>query len=342
MELSNNELDKYLLTIFTGKKVVSLEHKNKDVYLVFKQPDNYLKLKATNKYELSYKDALNQGLLSIEDLEKLITERKLYTEKDDEDIERLESKLEAQQVLLSKTKKVQANKDRINKAISELELQVYQIKLKKYSKLMMSANTKAEEDRMSFLCWACTNDLENEEPYWDSYEKFMNEEHGFRSSAVSKFSDFYQGISTEVIRFIARSGLWRVRYINSMKTTSPLFDRVSTDYTNDQLNLVYWSNYYQNIYEMMPEDRPSDEVIDDDKELDEYMNGYYKDRTKEASARRIDRKSDKGRLSAFSKEEVIVTKSNELYEEIEYDKPREAQRIKNRADIKKRTKRGRR
>ena len=42
-------------------------------------------------------------------------------------------------------------------------------------------------------------------------------------------------------------------------------------------------------------------------------------------------------MSAFDAEEVIVTQSNELYEEIEYDKPREAQRVKNRTDIKKRT-----
>jgi hypothetical protein len=105
------------------------------------------------------------------------------------------------------------------------------------------------------------------------------------------------------------------------------------------LNLAYWSNYYQNIYEMLPEDRPPDLIIDDDEALDAYMTSYYDERTREDAARRSKNKTG-GKLSAFDKEEVILTQSNELYEDVKYDKPREAQRIKDKADIRKRTRRG--
>jgi hypothetical protein len=105
------------------------------------------------------------------------------------------------------------------------------------------------------------------------------------------------------------------------------------------LNLAYWSHYYQNIYEMLPDDQPSEDIIEDDEALDAYLNDYYKERRKESLANRDKRKYGKSKLSAFDKEEVVVTKANELYQDIEYDKPREAQAIKDRNFIKKRTRR---
>jgi hypothetical protein len=124
-----------------------------------------------------------------------------------------------------------------------------------------------------------------------------------------------------------------------MKTSEPLFGIPTSEYTIDQLNLIYWSNYYQSIYEMMPEDRPSDFVIEDDEALDAYMENYYKDRNKEVAARKSKSKRG-GKLSAFDSEEVIVTRSHELYEDIEYDTPREARKIKDRVDLRKRSRRG--
>ena len=90
---------------------------------------------------------------------------------------------------------------------------------------------------------------------------------------------------------------------------------------------------------MMPDERPSDVVIDDDEMLDVFMASYYDERTRQ-DAYRKSKVADPSKLSSFDKEEVIVTKSNELYQDIKYDKPREAQKIKNRTSIKKRTRRG--
>ena len=91
---------------------------------------------------------------------------------------------------------------------------------------------------------------------------------------------------------------------------------------------------------MLPEDRPSDIVIEDDDALDAYMKTFYEERNKEEAHRKhVNKRS--GKLSAFDSEEVIITRSHELYEDIEYDTPREAQKIKDRVDLKKRTRRGR-
>jgi hypothetical protein len=92
---------------------------------------------------------------------------------------------------------------------------------------------------------------------------------------------------------------------------------------------------------MMPEDQPNENIIEDDEALDAYLNSYYKERTQDVAARKSKRKMGTGKLSAFDSQEVIVTKANELYEDIEYDKPREAQAIKDRNLIKKKARRGR-
>jgi hypothetical protein len=87
---------------------------------------------------------------------------------------------------------------------------------------------------------------------------------------------------------------------------------------------------------MMPDSRPSDTVIEDDKLLDVYMNDYYKELSNDSSIKRSTKAMNKGAMSAFDAEEVIVTQSNELYHDISYDTPREAKRVKDRTDLKKR------
>ncbi len=331
MDLTHEELEEYLLRIFTGTKLVCVDNIN----LIFKQPDNFTKLKANYIYKKSYDKAVEEGILPIKDLEKLIEDRGIFTEKDREQIERLDSQIHGQQVLLSKTTKVKANQDRIKKTIEDLTNQSNGLRMKRYSKLVMSAETKAEEERSAFLCCCCTYDSNNN-LFWKDHDVLLRETRiSLRHSIISEFTRFYGGIETKIIRALARSNLWRIRYITSAKVSEPIFGIPTSQYSNDMLNLAYWSNFYQSIYEMMPEDRPPDSIIDDDESLDAYMKDYYEDRNREDASRRS--RKTKGKLSAFDKEEVIVTQSNELYQDIKYDKPREAQKVRDRVDLKKRT-----
>ena len=153
---------------------------------------------------------------------------------------------------------------------------------------------------------------------------------------LASFSDFVSGLPTSLIRYMARSNLWRIRYVTSVKTGADLFGRPISEYSADMINLLYWSHYYQGIYDMMPEDQPGDDIIDDDDALDSYMDNYYKEMKNERAARAGRRPTN---LNAFDQgDEVIVTPAHELHKDFEYDKPREAQRIKDRADLKKKAK----
>jgi hypothetical protein len=331
MELTIDEFDRYLNVILSGKKIIEVE----GLEVILEQPSVFLKMRGDLVYKNAYKEAVKEGLLPRADLVELIKKRNIISDEELDQLSRLESKLEAQRILLAKTTKVKANQDRIKKIISDLEDDIFSIKEKELSKLMMSAETKAEEDRYNFLCSVCAYSYGK--LIWPSYTEYNKETRIiFKDKILGQFIVFYNGIKTDIIRHIARHNLWRVRYTTSSKVSDPLFGRSTAEYTTDMLNLAFWSNYYQQVYEMLPDDRPPDSIIDDDEALDAYMNSYYEEQQKESMARKAKRKTG-GKLSAFDQEEVIVTQSNELYEDIKYDKPREAQRIKDKVDIKKRT-----
>jgi hypothetical protein len=335
MTLLYEEVEDYLLRIFTGIEYVTIQ----DKFLVFKHPTNEIKQRVNLKYKQAYDKAIKYGMLPKEDLQKLIKEKKLFTDEDERAIKKLQDQLEAQGVLLSKTTRIRANQDRILGVMERLKTEILKIESKRQSTMYLSAENKADEERTFCICRECVY-KEDGSLYWSSYEDALNETAlGFKDSVLLKFIMFYGGIRTPIIREVSRHNLWRIRYINSQKTSETLFGVPTSEYSVDQLNLVYWSNFYQNVYEMLPEDRPSDTIIEDDNALDAYLKAYYEERNREDAARRS-QKTSPGKLSAFDREEVIVTRSHELYEDIEYNTPKEAQRIKDRVDIKKRTKRG--
>jgi len=331
MELTYEEIEKYVESISSGIKIIDLN----GVSIIFKYPDAISFVQARNIYDQEYKKSLEEGLLTTSDMTKLIKERNIITEKERNQLSSLKSKLEAQRVLLAKTFKVKANQERIKNVIHELETQINKIEMKERAKYSMTAETRAEESKILYLCWKSSYYYDADELIWSQYTSFINDtDLNFRQRVLSEFILFYSGIPTPIIRAIARSNLWRIRYVTSVKTSEPLFGVPTTQYTADMLNLAYWSHYYQNIYEMMPEDQPSEDIIEDDEALDAYLNDYYKERNKDAMARK-GQKGNKGKLSAYNSQEVIVTKADEMYEDIEYDTPREAKMIKDRTLIRK-------
>lgn len=335
MSLTYDELDSYLTKVFTGIDFATV----RDKIVIFKYPDNIIKQRANFIYDKSVEQAVSEGMLKMADLEDLINKRNLIPQEEVYRLKKLKSQLEAQEILLSKTTRVKANQDRIKEIIYKIKAEIRTIEAKKNSKLLMSAETKAEEDKTFFICSQCSFN-EDDSLIWSSYEQASKEKDlEFRELILLNYVRFYSGIPTTIIREIARSSIWRIRYVNSMKTSEPLFGVPTSEYTLNQINLVYWSNFYQNIYEMMPEDRPSDMVIDDDDTLDAYMKAYYEERSRQDATRKSKAKTP-GKLSAFDAEEVIVTRSNELYQDIEYDTPKESQKLKDRVDIKKKTRRG--
>lgn len=322
--LSYEEIEKYLAYIFSGEKYIEID----GIDLIFKNPTNKIKQAADLVYTKSYNAAVSLGLLPKRELEALLERSGCFTEDDAAKLVLLESRLKAQEILLSKAIKLNAKTERIRTGIDRYKSEIGSLRYKKSSKMAMSAESKAEEDKVSYICSRCTY-IGDDNLYWSDYDCMRNDTNiSRRGRILYAYSVFLNGLDSSIIRCVARSSTWRIRYIASQKTSDPLFGVPAANYTTDMLQLIYWSNYYQNIYEMMPEDAPPDSMIDDDSALDSFMNAYYEERKKQQESRRASKKFHGSNMSALDKQEVIITRSHELYQDIEYDKPREAQRVK--------------
>jgi len=333
MQLTHEEVEEYLEYISTGIKIIDIERST----LVFKYPNTYNRMIARRIYRSEYEKSLKEGMITHDQMKALIEERHLISDEDKDQVKKINRQLEAQRVLLAKTMRVKANQARIKNVIAELEEQKRAIEVKERSKYTMTVETRSEEAKILYLCYCSTYDFNTDKLYWDSFETFRDEvRYTFRQEVLSEFIIFYSGLRTTLIRAVARSNLWRIKYITSLKTGDALFGIPIADYTSDMLNLVYWSHYYNNINEMMPEDQPPDDILEDDESLDAYMQDYYNERTKTIADRKY-RKGTKTKLSAFNQEEVIVARTSELFEDIEFDEPREAAAIKNKTLVQKKT-----
>ena len=217
--LTTEEVERYLNCIFTGQSLFNLDGR----LLVFRQPGNDIQAKADLVYDKAYKRATSSGMLPIAELEILIRERGIFTQEDEDELENLKSKRFAQEVLLGKTTKIAAKQERLKKIIADLDTKILTLHAKKTSKLNMSAESKAEEERALFLCWSCITD-EDGEKCWPTFESLLNEtDIGIRDSILSAFLRFRAGIETKIIRYLARHSLWRIRYVTSQKVSDPLF-----------------------------------------------------------------------------------------------------------------------
>ena len=70
------------------------------------------------------------------------------------------------------------------------------------------------------------------------------------------------------MRELARSNIWRSTWSVS-KSISNLFDYSITRWSNNQSDLVYWSQIYDMVYES--HERPKQEIIEDDDLLDSWL-----------------------------------------------------------------------
>jgi hypothetical protein len=323
--------------IVSAKYYVKVSSDFKEEVLCLISPLGVDRLYSEFLYEGAYKDAIDSGLLPREELEEILKKRGLITEKEEERERDLVKQIKAQQTLFDKMRFAKNKKEKVGENIARLKLELSDLRIKFNGFYSLTAESIATELKINYLCWSSCHTVSGDSKFWNTYEEFnLEKDLNFRASAVNTSLTFLVGFSEKVLRKLARSSEWRIRYVSSVKAALPMFSRKSEDYTKDQLALVYWSNFYQSVYEMLSDDRPTDDIIESDALLDVYMEEYYKGLEQDrlvSGSRRVG-------TNAFDSDEVVVTRFSELYDKLDYDKPKEAVVSNDATDLK--TKRSRR
>jgi len=324
-DLSFQEVEEILEGILNNYKITEVTGKEGQEFVLFRYPPAEQLLKSRCVRMSSLQEAREEGLPSMEDIDKLLEAKSLVPEQDDEKLSDLQDKLEAQKKVLLLTK-IPGRRAPIEEVIKKLNLEIDELRAKGEAFYYLSQERKADEASLLYLTWAATYTISGD-LYWESFEAFEQDtDLTFRDSVRIEFINVNRGLPTGIIRFLARHNLWRVRYVAAQKTGGSLFCRDLNDLTPDQLGLLYWSNYYQSIYEMMPDEQPDDDIIKDDEALDTYMERYSKMREQERNASKGKRGAGtlaNSKLSAWDKgEELIITPANPNYMNLAYSEER--------------------
>lgn len=324
-ELSYQEVEELLECVINNKELVQAESQKGPVFVVFSFPNSDEIMASRYIRERALIEATKEELPSREDIERIIEERGMI---DHDRITELESKIKAQERLLSLTK-IEGRRKPVEETIERYSQEILTLQSEAHLMYALTREYRADEESLLYLSWAATHNLDGTK-YWEDFQAFEDEtDIVFRTSVIDKYADFNRGSTTAEIRFLARHVLWRIRYTAGLKLGGSLFTRGLSDLTPDQQSLLYWSNYYQSIYEMLPDDQPDDDVINDDEALDAYMESYFKQREQERNQGRFKRRSGgSGKLSAETSDEVIVTTNHPEYLQMAYSD----QRVKSGSD----------
>lgn len=330
LDLPYEEVESTINEINMGGKIASVEDMSGNTRYIFVSHCTLEeKVYATSVYDQAYNKAIDDGFMTIAQTEKHLKYRGLYNYEDDEKIEKLRGRLEGQEKLLEKMTRVPARRERVKENIKGLKDQIQDILSRKERYLEFTAERKAHEERLLFLCWRGVKDPLTKELIWPTKKDFDKEQdHVFRRNVFSEHVKVSVGVDSGIVRYIARHNLWRIRYTTSIKTGVSLFGIELPDYSVDQLALAYWSYYYQSIYDMLPDERPSDSIIEDDAALDAFMKSYLEEQNREAAAAKGKKQNKSGVKSAWDHGETIVMGSNPMYEDIEYTPTIEAAKNK--------------
>jgi len=321
-QLSFDELDSYVRQICLGEKLTQVEAGSGEfVQLLFRYPTTRDLMVAEAVQQKAAEKAKKEGLPSVSDIDRVVRERGIFTEKDELEIEKLRSRLKGQKAVLSKTTKVPARRDRLKGIIKDLEKKIEEIVLKRESPRELTWERKAAEEKFLYLTRRGVYIPGTHDLYWGSESSFHGEtDFILRKRVFLSYTIFSHGLSQEIIRFIARSNLWRIRYVTAVKTSDSLFGKPISEYNVDQLALLYWSHYYQSVYDMLPDDRPPDSIIEDDMALDAYMRSWSEERNREAAAARAKKGGVVSDSSAWDHGETLVMQSNPMYKDIQYSR----------------------
>lgn len=195
-ELTNKEKREKMVEVQTGKRVFDTE---KYGLLQIRFPlveENRL---ADWEYSKVFMQAINDDIPTNKEIEIMIKRKNLWTEEDEKKIEELRGKIDTQLVLLSKME-TEKNMLPIESKINELRQEIFAIQQERQKYFNNTAESKADEAKMSFLIHKCTEYADNGKSVWETYKDFKNEpDQATVNEIVFQFLTFINGLPADFL-----------------------------------------------------------------------------------------------------------------------------------------------
>ena len=282
-------IEEYIMSILWGKHIVSLHDNNRT--LCFRSPTIAEKNHADFIYQSSLKSYKADGISTNEQLLKIAADQNEWTEVDNNYYTNFDSLMDlANGQLIGASKSYQK---KLKKQIKQAKKKRLNVIDRYYSITCNSVEQQAMEDKVKYYIQNLTENMDGT-PVWATMKEFQScMEHDFIAELVTHYFEVVQKfLSTKIIRQIARSSTWRIRWNIGKKNVYTLFGADIRDLNDNQLELLYWSQVYDNVFDSA--EPPPESIIEDDDKLDAWLKEKHKESTAKYANRSMEKKSKRG------------------------------------------------
>lgn len=195
-ELINKEKRDKMVEVQTGKRVFDSE---KYGLLQIRYPKVEENRLADWQYSKVFQQAIVDDIPTNREMDYMIKKRNLWTEADEEKIEKIKDEIQKQIVLLSKME-TEKNSFPVKMEIDRLRSELFGIQQEKQRYYNNTAEAKAEEAKLSYLIYACTEKADTSKRLWKKYEDFQNEEdQNVVNEITYQFMTFINGLPADFL-----------------------------------------------------------------------------------------------------------------------------------------------
>lgn len=153
------------------------------------------------EYSKVLMEAIKDGIPTAKQMAKMIEELGLWSKEDDDKIVALQEEINKQITVMGKLTEGSKNYEKAQDTINDLRQEILDIQQDKQRLYNNTAESKAEEAKMSFLVFKCSEYADGEKPLWSSYNEFKNEQDQAKvNKIVYQFLTFVNGIPVDLLQ----------------------------------------------------------------------------------------------------------------------------------------------
>ena len=252
-------------------------------------------VQSCQKYNEAYEQAVNDGLMTEDDMSSWMKEQYLWTSFHENKLEEIKKKVENLKVEIYEARQDPKLAKRIRSSIRETEDILSEQLLQKNYNYQNTCEGLASTEKTSWLIQNLT----------------------FKNNQLYDFSDtplqtvieqwYLSFLPDNKCRDLARNEPWKSLWIIREKSQLQLFANAGlTELNHNQKNLIVWSQMYDNIQESL--DCPSKEVIEDDDMLDGWFIVQNRKREKEKLEKDFENSTKNAKIKGSS--EVFIMAKN--------------------------------
>ncbi|WP_336784163.1 hypothetical protein [Paenibacillus illinoisensis] len=153
------------------------------------------------EYSKVLNQAIKDGIPSNKQMTKMIESMELWTKEDDEKVQALRDEIDKQIVVMGKMAEGSKNMEKAEEKIAEFRQELMALQQERQKLYQNTAESKADEGKMSFLIYKCTEVADTGKPFWSSYEAFKNEEdQNLVNTIAYQFITFVNGLPADFLQ----------------------------------------------------------------------------------------------------------------------------------------------